>query len=98
MRELYEQFIAYGRAYADSLATYVPGDDFLSRAEMEWYWAQYLGPEGDPREAVDRVEEGDHAHDQEDDEGERRIGVHQHRHLLVGRADDWSFISSALNG
>jgi acetyl esterase len=23
-------------------------DDFLSRAEMEWYWAQYLGPEGDP--------------------------------------------------
>jgi acetyl esterase len=23
-------------------------DDFLSRAEMEWYWAQYLGPDGDP--------------------------------------------------
>jgi len=22
-------------------------DDFLSRAEMEWYWAQYLGPDGD---------------------------------------------------
>jgi acetyl esterase len=22
-------------------------DDFLSRAEMEWYWAQYLGPGGD---------------------------------------------------
>jgi acetyl esterase len=27
------------RAFAD--------DDFLSRAEMEWYWAQYLGPDGD---------------------------------------------------
>ena len=34
MRELYEQFIAYGRAYADSLASYVPDDDFLSRANV----------------------------------------------------------------
>jgi acetyl esterase/lipase len=28
------------RAFAD--------DDFLSRDEMEWYWRQYLGPDGDP--------------------------------------------------
>jgi hypothetical protein len=34
MRELYEQFIAYGRAYADSLASYSPDDDFLSRANV----------------------------------------------------------------
>jgi acetyl esterase len=27
-------------------------DEFLSRAEMEWYWAQYLGPDGDPRDPV----------------------------------------------
>jgi hypothetical protein len=34
MRELFEQFIAYGRAYADSLASYEPDDDFLSRANV----------------------------------------------------------------
>jgi hypothetical protein len=34
MRELYEQFIAYGRAYADSLASYAPSDDFLSRVNI----------------------------------------------------------------
>ena len=34
MRELYGQFIAYGRAYADSLASYSPDDDFLSRANV----------------------------------------------------------------
>jgi acetyl esterase len=27
-------------------------DDFLSRAEMEWYWAQYLGPDGDPADPL----------------------------------------------
>jgi acetyl esterase len=32
------------RAFAD--------DDFLSRAEMEWYWAQYLGPDGDARDPL----------------------------------------------
>lgn len=32
MRELYSQFIAYSRAYPDSLATYQPKDDFLGRA------------------------------------------------------------------
>lgn len=32
IRELYEQFIAYGRAYADSIATYTPSDDFLAGA------------------------------------------------------------------
>ena len=32
------------RAFAD--------DDFLSRQEMEWYWAQYLGPAGDPRDPL----------------------------------------------
>jgi hypothetical protein len=30
VRELYEQFIAYGRAYADSIPTYDPADDFLA--------------------------------------------------------------------
>jgi acetyl esterase len=28
------------------------GDDFLSRDEMEWYWAQYLGPGGDPSDPL----------------------------------------------
>lgn len=32
MRELYEQFIAYLRAYSDSIATYVPADDGLAMA------------------------------------------------------------------
>lgn len=32
MRELYGQFIAYSRAYADSLASYIPIDDNLARA------------------------------------------------------------------
>jgi len=32
MRELYEQFIAYSRAYADSVPRYVPLDDNLARA------------------------------------------------------------------
>ena len=27
-------------------------DDFLSRAEMEWYWSQYLGPDGDPTDPL----------------------------------------------
>jgi acetyl esterase len=31
---------------SDSYRTFAD-DDFLSRAEMEWYWAQYLGPDGD---------------------------------------------------
>ena len=30
MRELYEQYIAYSRAYADSIATYTPPDDNLA--------------------------------------------------------------------
>ena len=30
MRELYEQYIAYSRAYADSIATYSPADDNLA--------------------------------------------------------------------
>ncbi|WP_441958899.1 hypothetical protein [Mycolicibacterium houstonense] len=30
MRELYEQFIAYGRAYADSIATYIPSNNNLA--------------------------------------------------------------------
>jgi hypothetical protein len=30
MRELYEQFIAYGRAYADSIPTYAPADNSLA--------------------------------------------------------------------
>lgn len=32
MRELYGQFITYSRAYADSLASYIPIDDSLARA------------------------------------------------------------------
>lgn len=32
MRLLYEQFIAYARAYADAVPTYVPHDDALARA------------------------------------------------------------------
>lgn len=34
MRELYEQFIAYGRAYADSIPTYTPSDDFLAAVNV----------------------------------------------------------------
>ncbi|WP_319450280.1 MULTISPECIES: hypothetical protein [unclassified Mycobacterium] len=34
MRELYEQFIAYGRAYADSIAAYKPSDDFLAQTNV----------------------------------------------------------------
>ncbi len=34
MRELYEQFIAYGRAYADSLQSYISDDDFLALANV----------------------------------------------------------------
>ncbi len=30
MRELYEQFIAYSRAYADRIPTYTPPDDNLA--------------------------------------------------------------------
>lgn len=32
MRELYEQFIAYARAYADRIPGYTPPDDYLARA------------------------------------------------------------------
>ena len=31
MRELYEQFIAYARAFADSVPTYTADDDSLGR-------------------------------------------------------------------
>jgi hypothetical protein len=31
MRELYEQFIAYGRAYSDHISNYVPSDEYLAR-------------------------------------------------------------------
>ncbi|STZ89118.1 Uncharacterised protein [Mycolicibacterium fortuitum] len=31
MRQLYEQFIAYSRAYADKIPTYIPSDDQLAR-------------------------------------------------------------------
>ena len=31
MRQLYEQFIAYGRAYADAIPSYTPKDDLLAR-------------------------------------------------------------------
>ncbi|WP_267307921.1 hypothetical protein [Mycobacterium barrassiae] len=31
MRELYEQYIAYARAYSDSIATYTPADDHMAR-------------------------------------------------------------------
>jgi len=34
IRELYEQFIAYGRAYADSVSDYVPADDGLASANV----------------------------------------------------------------
>jgi hypothetical protein len=34
VRELYAQFIAYGRAYADSVATYTPPDDFLAGSNV----------------------------------------------------------------
>jgi len=34
VRELYEQFIAYGRAYADSIPTYAPADDGLASANV----------------------------------------------------------------
>ncbi len=34
VRELYEQFIAYGRAYADSIPTYTPADDGLASANV----------------------------------------------------------------
>jgi len=34
VRELYEQFIAYGRAYADSVDTYVPSHDNLASANV----------------------------------------------------------------
>ncbi|ULN35586.1 hypothetical protein [Mycolicibacterium smegmatis] len=34
MRELYEQFIAYGRAYVESIPTYTPPDDYLARATV----------------------------------------------------------------
>jgi hypothetical protein len=34
VRELYEQFIAYGRAYADSLADYTPADNYLASANV----------------------------------------------------------------
>lgn len=34
VRELYEQFIAYGRAYADSLTDYVPRHDSLASANI----------------------------------------------------------------
>ena len=34
MREIYEQFIAYGRAYADSIPTYTPAADYLARVAV----------------------------------------------------------------
>lgn len=34
MRELYEQFIAYSRAYADSIPTYTPRADYLARVSI----------------------------------------------------------------
>ncbi|WP_141562695.1 hypothetical protein [Mycobacterium neglectum] len=34
MRELYEQFIAYARAYSEAIATYVPDDDYLAGVFM----------------------------------------------------------------
>ncbi|MBJ7341850.1 hypothetical protein [Mycolicibacterium sp.] len=34
VRELYEQFIAFGRAYADSIPAYVPEDDGLASANV----------------------------------------------------------------
>ena len=34
VRELYEQFIAYGRAYADSVQSYAPTNNYLARAHV----------------------------------------------------------------
>ncbi|PJK18943.1 hypothetical protein CSX11_28695 [Mycobacterium goodii] len=34
VREIYEQFIAYGRAYADSIPTYTPPADYLARVAV----------------------------------------------------------------
>lgn len=34
VRELYDQFIAYGRAYADSISNYVPADNGLASANV----------------------------------------------------------------
>ena len=34
MRELYEQFIAYSRAYAERIPTYTPQDDNLALASV----------------------------------------------------------------
>jgi hypothetical protein len=34
VRELYEQFIAYGRAYSDSIPNYLPSDDALASANV----------------------------------------------------------------
>lgn len=34
MRQMYQQFIAYGRAYADAVDQYVPSDDYLARANV----------------------------------------------------------------
>lgn len=34
MRELYEAFIAYGRAYSDALPNYQPTDDFLAQTSL----------------------------------------------------------------
>ena len=34
VRELYEQFIAYGRAYADSIANYTPVNGYLAAANV----------------------------------------------------------------
>jgi hypothetical protein len=36
MRELYEQYIVYARAYADSVNNYVPGDNFLASADVSF--------------------------------------------------------------
>lgn len=57
MRELYQQFIAYARAYSDTLATYKPKDDHLARvanssstalaaicAAIDWKSAQARAP------------------------------------------------------
>lgn len=34
MRELYEQFIAYSRAYVDGISSYTPHDDYLARVSI----------------------------------------------------------------
>jgi hypothetical protein len=36
VRELYQQFIAYGRAYADSVSSYTPKDNFLADANVNF--------------------------------------------------------------